>query len=325
MSANVFVWIEQRDGQPVSASWEALGVARALAGDGRVTALAFGAGVDSIVPLAFGYGADAVMRADDASLASYRFEPYVALLVRLVEAHRPDVVLAGATIAGRELLAGAAADLNAPLLNDVTELTLQDGKLRAVRPVLGGKVLSVEAVTGDGPQFATLRARAFPLPQAQEGRSGEVIAVEPALPAGAIATQIEQVEASSGKVSLTDASIIVSGGRGVGGPEGFAPIHELAEVLGAAVGASRAAVDAGWIPYEHQVGQTGKVVSPDLYIAAGISGAIQHQAGMRTAKVIVAINKDPEAPIFKLARYGIVGDLFEVLPALTEVFRKRLK
>ncbi|GIV81528.1 MAG: electron transfer flavoprotein subunit alpha [Anaerolineae bacterium] len=325
MSANVFVWIEQRDGQPVTASWEALGVARALAGDGRVTALVFGAGVDPIVTLAFRYGADAVIRADDASLAHYRFEPYVALLARLVQAQQPDVILAGATIAGRELLAGAAADLNAPLLNDVTELSLENGTLRAVRPVLGGKVLSVETVTGDGPQFATLRARAFPVPQAQEGRSGEVVAADPALPADSIATQIERVEASSGTISLTDASIIVAGGRGVGGPEGFAPIRELAQVLGAAVGASRAAVDAGWIPYEHQVGQTGKVVSPDLYIAAGISGAIQHQAGMRTAKVIVAINKDPEAPIFKLARYGIVGDLFEVLPALTEAFRKRLK
>ncbi len=325
MSANVFVWIEQRDGQPVTASWEALGVARALAGDGRVTALIFGAGVDPIVSLAFSYGADAVIRADDPSLAHYRCEPYVALLAQQVQAHQPDVVLAGATVAGRELLAGAAADLNAPLLSDVTELTLENGRLRAVRPVLGGKVLSVEAVTGDGPQFVTLRARAFPMPEAQPGRSGEVIAVAPALPADAIITQIERVETSGGTVSLTDASIIVSGGRGVGGPEGFAPIRELAEVLGAAVGASRAAVDAGWIPYEHQVGQTGKVVSPDLYIAVGISGAIQHQAGMRTAKVIVAINKDPEAPVFKLARYGIVGDLFEILPALTEAFRQRLK
>jgi electron transfer flavoprotein alpha subunit len=319
---NVFVWVEQRGGQPHSASWEALGLARQLAGDGKVTALVFGAGVDSIVQAAFQYGADAVIKADDASLAAYRFDPYVALFSKGVR--DADIVLASATTSGRELLAGAAADLDAALLTDVTELALENGKLRATRPVIGGKVLSVEAITGEGPQFATLRARAFKALDPDASRSGEIIAVAPVLSESEIATQIENMEETSGRISLTDASIIVSGGRGVGGPNGFDPVRELAEALGAAVGASRAAVDAGWIPYEHQVGQTGKVVSPDLYIAAGISGAIQHQAGMRTAKVIVAINKDADAPIFKLARYGIVGDLFETLPALTAAFRKKL-
>ena len=322
MSANVFVWIEQFDGQPVAASWEALGLGRTLAEGGKVTALVFGEAIDAVIEGAWARGADAVIAVRDASLGTYRFEPYVAQLAALVQEHAPDIVLATATTAGRELLAGAAADLDAAMLSDVTELTLEGGRLQAVRPVLGGKVLSVEAVVGDGPQFATLRVRAFPSPEPEAGRRGELIEASP-VPVDA-ATQVESIEASADQVSLTDASIIVSGGRGVGGPEGFEPVRALADVLGGAVGASRAAVDAGWIPYEHQVGQTGKVVSPDLYIAAGISGAIQHQAGMRTSKVIVAINKDPEAPIFKLARYGIVDDLFAVLPALTEVFREKL-
>jgi electron transfer flavoprotein alpha subunit len=321
----VFVWVEQHGGQPVTAAWEALGLAHTLAGDGTVTALVFGQGIDDAVKTAFAYGADAVFKADDPTLATYRFEPYVALLAKLVQEHSPEIVLAGATTAGRELLAGAAADVDGALLADVTGLTVENGKLKAVRPVLGGKVLSIEAAVGDGPQFATLRSRAFKAMEPDESRSGAVTDVPPVLSEDAIATKIDKIEQEAGEISLTDASIIVSGGRGVGGPEGFEPIRVLAGVLGAAVGASRAAVDAGWIPYEHQVGQTGKVVAPDLYIAAGISGAIQHQAGMRTAKTIVAINKDPDAPIFKLARYGIVGDLFDIVPALTEEFKKRLK
>jgi electron transfer flavoprotein alpha subunit len=324
MSANVNVWIEQHSGLPLSVSWEALGQARRLADGGTVTALVFGDGIDSAVTAAFSYGADAVIKAADASLATYRFEPYAALLVKLVQDHQPDIVLAGATVAGRELVAGAAADLNAGSLSDVTELSLEGSKLHSVRPVLGGKVLRVEAISGDGPQFAALRPRAFAALEPDASRSGAVTEVAPVLAESQIATKIESIEEEAGQVSLTDANIIISGGRGVGGPDGFKPVRALAGVLGAAIGASRAAVDAGWIPYEHQVGQTGKVVSPDLYIAAGISGAIQHQAGMRTAKVIVAINKDAEAPIFKLAKYGIVGDLFEVLPAMTEAFRQKL-
>jgi electron transfer flavoprotein alpha subunit len=324
VSANVFVWVEQHNGIPLSVSWEALGLVQQLADGGTVTALVFGQGVDTIVKAAFEYGADSVIKADDATLSDYRFEPYVALLTGLVQDHQPAVVLAGATTSGRELLAGAAADLDAGLLTDVTELSLEGGRLKALRPVLGGKVLSVESVTGDGPQFATLRARAFKALEPDASRSGMVTEAVPVLAEDDIATKIEGTEETSGRVSLTDASVIVSGGRGVGGPDGFKPIRELAEVLGAAVGASRPTVDAGWISYDHQVGQTGKVVAPDLYIAAGISGAIQHQAGMRTAKVIVAINKDPQAPIFKLAHFGIVGDLFEVVPALTEAFRQKL-
>ena len=322
--SSVFVWVEQHNGEPLPVALEALGVARGLAGDGKVTALVFGQGMDEVVTAALAYGADAVIKADDASLAAYRFAPYEALLAALVTEHQPEIVLAGATTSGREVLAGAAADLGAGMLTDVTELTLADGALRAVRPVLGGKVLRVETVTGAGPQFAALRARAFKALAPDASRSGEIITVAPVLAESAIDSTIESVEETAGEISLTDAKVVVSGGRGVGGPDGFQPIQALADVLNGAVGASRAAVDAGWIPYEHQVGQTGKVVAPDLYIAAGISGAIQHQAGMRTAKVIVAINKDAEAPIFKLARYGLVGDLFEIVPALTEAFRQKL-
>lgn len=324
MSANIFVWVEQHGGKPLPAAWEALAVARDLAAGGTVTALVFGSGVDDAVQQAFAYGADAAIKADDATLATYRFEPYVALLSKLVSEHKPAVVLAGATTSGRELLAGSAADVDGGLLTDVIDIALENGKLKATRPILGGKVHSVETIVGDRTQFATLRARAFKTLEPDASSSGAVTSVDPVLAEDNIATKITSVAKSEGKISLSDANIIVAGGRGVGGPDGFAPVRALAEVLGGAVAASRAAVDAGWIPYEHQVGQTGKVVSPDLYIAAGISGAIQHQAGMRTAKVIVAINSDADAPIFKLAQYGIVGDLFEVLPALTDVFKQKL-
>jgi electron transfer flavoprotein alpha subunit len=220
-------------------------------------------------------------------------------------------------------MGGASAELDAGLLSDVSELTVEDGNLKATRPMYAGKVIATEIASGS-PQMATLRSRAFKALEPDESRSGDVSTLDALLSEDEIATKIESFEESTGSVSLTDAAIIVSGGRGVAGPEGFEPIRELADVLGAAVGASRATVDAGWIPYEHQVGQTGKVVSPDLYIAAGISGAIQHQAGMRTSKIIVAINKDGEAPIFGLANYGIVGDLFDYVPALTKAFKERL-
>lgn len=324
--SGVWVWVEHANGKPLSASLEALGLARQLAeaSGGPVTALVFGQGVDGVAGAAIQSGADAVIKADDPTLAQVRFEPYVALLAELAAEQQPAVVLAAATVDGRELLAGAAADVDAGVLTDVTELTLDGDTLRAVRPVNGGKVLRVEAIRDGGPKFATLRARAFKALEPDAGRTGTISDAQPALAGDAITTTVEGVEQRAGGVSLTDATIVVSGGRGLGGPEGFGPVRELVDVLHGALGASRAAVDAGWIPYEHQVGQTGKTVAPDLYIAIGISGAIQHQAGMRTAKVIVAINKDPEAPIFRLARYGIVGDLFEVVPALTEAFRRRL-
>lgn len=323
---SVLVWIEQFEGSATPASWEALGKGRAVAETSGLplTALVFGHGIDDLTAQAFHYGADHVIAADDATLATYRVEAYAALLSQVISENAPRVVLAAATNRGRELLAVCALDADAPLLADVLELDIVDGALQAVRAVYGGKVLREVVATGDGPQFATLRSRAFKPLAPDTNRTGAITTVAPALAEDAIEVKVSDFAAVRGEVSLTDASIIVSGGRGVGGPEGFEPVQDLAAMLEGAVGASRAAVDAGWIAYEHQVGQTGKVVSPDLYIAAGISGAIQHQAGMRTSKVIVAINEDAEAPIFKLAHYGIVGDLFTVLPALTAEFKKRM-
>ncbi|MCI0712698.1 MAG: electron transfer flavoprotein subunit alpha/FixB family protein [Chloroflexi bacterium] len=318
----IFVWTEHFDDKLAQASREALGKATKL-GAGEVVALVFGENVDDIVKQSFHYGADKVIKADDATLANFRAEPYVALLVKAAQEHNPNYILAASTARGREVMGGASMDLDAGLISDVNELEIEGGNLKAVRPVYSGKVLATETASGDL-QMATLRSRAFTPNEPDESRSGEVIELAPVLSEADITSKVESFEEAKGSVSLTDAAIIVSGGRGVGGPDGFDPVRELAEVLGAALGASRATVDAGWIPYEHQVGQTGKVVSPDLYIAAGISGAIQHQAGMRTAKVIVAINKDPEAPIFGLATYGIVGDLFQYVPALTKAFKERL-
>jgi electron transfer flavoprotein alpha subunit len=318
---SVFVWAEHYDGKLVQPTREALGFASTL---GDVTALVFGQNVDAVVQEAFQYGAKTVIKADDASLESFRFAPYVSLLAKIVQENNPDVVIASHTTRGREIMGGASADLNAGLLTDCTEVSLEGGQIKAVRPAYAGKIVSTATITASGPQFVTLRGRAFKANEPQSGASGEVKTVSPALAENDIAVKVESFEEGTKGVSLADAAIIVSGGRGVGGPEGFTPVKELADVLGGAMGASRAAVDAGWIPYEHQVGQTGRVVSPDLYIAAGISGAIQHQAGMRTAKTIVAINKDADAPIFNLAKYGIVGDLFEILPALSRIFKEKL-
>lgn len=322
---SVFVWIEQFNGKAASASWEALGAGRQLARalGGPVTALVFGQGVRDVAQEAFQRGADAALLADDATLAAYRLEPYAALLARLVSEHQPKAVVAAATTRGRDVLGSAAFDVGAGLLADVTALEVEGGAIKAVRPVYAGKLLSAE-VSAAATTFITTHVRAFAAPEADPARSGTLTVVPPVMVESDIPTKEVGFESSAGQVSLTDAAIVVAGGRGVGGPEGFAPLRELAETLGAALAASRAAVDAGWIPYAHQVGQTGKVVSPDLYIACGVSGAVQHQAGMRTAKVIVAINKDKDAPIFKLARYGIVGDLFQIVPALTRAFRAKL-
>jgi electron transfer flavoprotein alpha subunit len=327
VSNELFVWIEQFEGQPAGASWEAIGAARRLADElgGGVAACVFGGeGVEPLAQEAISYGADRVFLAEDATLVDFRVEPQVALLAKVLREAEADVVLIGATFRGRELGPALAVELDTGCIADCTALELKDGQLTATRPIYAGKLLSRCVIPERRPQIFTNRVRAFPKPTPDAARSGEVVRVEPVLAEEDVAVKVAGFQETVGGVSLADASIIVSGGRGVGGPEGFEPVGELARVLGAALGASRAAVDAGWVPYEHQVGQTGKTVSPDLYIAAGISGAIQHQAGMRTSKVIVAVNKDPEAPIFKLAHYGIVDDLFKAVPALTEALKEKL-
>ena len=345
MSNKVWVYIDQFKGQVHPASWEAMGAGRSLAEKlgGGVTALVFGPQAGGVANDAFLYGADEVLFADDATLEEYRPEPFVSLIAKLAKDSLPEVLLFPTTTRGRELAAMSSIDLETGVLPDVTALAVEDGRIVATRPVYAGKLLS-KVICTTLPQIVTTRIRAFTAPEADSSRSGTPTKVEAVAAEDAIATKVVEYAERGGGVSLADASVIVSGGRGVsnnpaleppGGmdekeaetwraQQGFKLIGELAETLGAAVGASRAAVDAGYIPYEHQVGQTGKVVSPDLYIACGISGAIQHQAGMRTSKVIVAINKDPEAPIFKMARFGVVGDLYDIVPPLAEALRQRL-
>ena len=322
--SGVWVFVENRDGEISTIAKEAIGAARMVADEfvEDLTGLVFGEDVGGVADAAFDLGCDEVIGADDATLKDGRVEAAGQLVVALAQEHEPDVILAGASARGRDLTSWVAADLDAGLVSDCVALEVDDETIKATRPVYAGKLLSKVFVT-EGTQVVSLRGRAFAQAESSGG-SGTADWVDPVVGEDDIPSKVVGFEEQGGGVSLADASIIVSGGRGVGGPEGFDPVRELAGVLGAAVGASRAAVDAGWIAYEHQVGQTGKAVSPDLYIACGISGAIQHQAGMRTSKVIVAINKDAEAPIFKLAQYGIVGDLFDVLPALNEAFSERL-
>ncbi len=332
-----WVYIDHFKGEALPASWEAIGVGKTL---GNVAALIFGSGVEGLAQSAFEYGADEVLLADDAALADFRAEAYASTLSKLASEHSPDLILLPTTSRGRELAAMAAMDLNTGVLVDVTALEADGDRVVATRPIYAGKLLE-KTVCNAKPQIVTLRGRAFPKPEAQSGRSGTLTKVTAAAEAR---TNVEGYATTGGGVSLTDAGVIVSGGRGTSNnpaltppagldekqaeiwraQEGFKLVGALAAVLGGALGASRAAVDAGYIPYAHQVGQTGKVVSPDLYIACGISGAIQHLAGMRTSKMIVAINKDPEAPIFKVARYGVVGDMHQIVPALTEAFKKKL-
>lgn len=341
---SVLVWIETNDGAAKPTSWEALGAGKIIA-DGYgvpLTAVVFGKNAAAVAQQAIQNGAASAIAADDATLEPYRLEPYAALLTKLVQEHAPKAVIAVSTSAGRELLAASAADTDSGLLADATEISVTDGKVTVVRPVYAGKLVSDAVSSGAGTVFVTVRGRAFKPLGENAGATGEVKTVAPALAEADIKTKIESFEAETGTVNLTDAAIIVSAGRGIANnpkeppagtdkpdvwkaQDGFATmIQPLADVLGGAVGASRAAVDAGYIPYAHQVGQTGKTVAPDLYIAAAISGAIQHQAGMRSSKVIVAINKDPEAPIFKMARYGLVGDIYKIIPALTDELKKRL-
>lgn len=344
--ATIWAYIDQFQGQVLPASWEALSVARSLADKdgGQVGALVLGQDVGAIADEAGAYGADVVQVADSEELADFRPEAYADVIGKLATEAQPDVILFPTNSRSREIAGMLAVDLEAGVLIDVIEIELSGEKLSATRPIYSGKLFS-KVETSTKPALATLRARAFGKPSKDESRSAEIKTVDAALIGSEYATSDYSYSEADGSVSLGDAAVIVSGGRGTSNnpsleapaditeekdqeiwraQQGFKLIGELASVLNAAVGASRAAVDAGYVPYSHQVGQTGKVVSPDLYIACGISGAIQHLAGMRTSKMIVAINKDPDAPIFKLARFGVVGDLYEIVPALSEAFKTKL-
>ena len=325
----VWVWVEQFAGEAGSISWEMAGKGRDLADQlgTQLTACVLGENAESIARQAIAYGADRVILVDDPTLAVYRTDPYSAAMVSLVRQYRPEIVLLGASARGRDLAGAVATELVTGLTADCTalDIDMEAGLLRQTRPAFGGNIMATIICPNHRPQMSTVRHRVFELPIPDDTRSGEIIRADAILTEDAVANKVVDFIKEEGEVNLADANIIVSGGRGVGGPDGFGPVRELADALGGALGASRSAVDAGWIPYAHQVGQTGRTVRPDLYIACGISGAIQHLAGMQTSRVIVAINKDPEAPIFKVANYGIVGDLFQIVPALAEQLRKRLR
>lgn len=320
--ATVLVYAEHKDGKIKKVTHELLAEA-ARAGAEPVAFIA-GAGVESLAKDLAAMGAKRVIAAQGDSVKFYSNEAYGKLFVNAVKSVNPAIILMGATAQGKDLAPRVAALLGIGLASDCTKISIQGDKLKATRPIYAGKAVADVEFTGAAPYFATVRPNAVNISQMQEGAQAAVTALP--LDLGALKSVVKDVvRGASTKLDVTEANIVVSGGRSLKSSENFALLEKLSEVLpNSAVGASRAAVDAGYRPHSYQVGQTGKVVSPTLYIACGISGAIQHLAGMRTSKVIVAINKDPEAPIFQVADYGIVGDLFEVVPLLTEEFKKAL-
>lgn len=324
MAKHFLVVAEQSEGTLRKVSLEMLGEARRLASDGKVEAVLLGSGVEKLVEQLAWHGADKVYLADDPVLQLYTAEAYTAVLADLVKKVQPDVVFIGATTNGRDLAPRLATRLGIGLASDCTGFSVDsDGRLLITRPIYAGRAIETIKLKSR-PQMATLRPNVFPPLEPDTSRKAEVEKI-PVNTGEVRAKVVGFLKKEGEEIELTEADIIVSGGRGLGGPEGFNILKELAKILGAAVGASRAAVDAGWIDHSHQVGQTGKTVNPKLYIACGISGAAQHLAGMRTSKVIVAINKDPEAPIFKVADYGIVGDLYQIVPLLTRALQEALK
>jgi len=310
----VLVFTEIKDGKLKKASREALSIGRKLAEAAGGDLVAFCSEAAGAAD-AGRYGAKKVYVAE---LGHYSTEPYTAALAQVVSEVQPAIVLFAGTSDGRDLAPRLAARLGVGVASDVDRLEWTDGKLRARRPVYSGKAFATVEVTGT-PAIATTRPNAFP-PEEAGGGAAEVANVSAA--ADNRVKVVETKEPEAGELSLAEADIIVSGGRGLKEAANFSYIRDLAHAINGAVGASRAVVDAGWIDHQHQVGQTGRVVSPNLYIAAGVSGAIQHLAGMSSSKHIIAINKDPEAPIFRVADLGVVGDLFQILPVLTEEVKK---
>ncbi len=325
--SGVWVFAETRDGKIIKVVNEMLNASKdigAKLGE-DVSAVLLGSGVEALAGDLAAMGAKKVLLADDANLEKYTPDAYTKVLADLVKQHEPSVLLFGNSAVGKDLAPSVAARLGVGLCSDCTGVEV-DGENRLVftRPVYAGKAVTT-VVCNEKPQMATIRPNVLPPGELEAGASADVEKVAVELGEADLRTVVREILKLAGdKVELTEADVIVSGGRGMKGPENYGMLEEMAEVLGAAVGASRAAVDAGWRDHHDQVGQTGKVVNPSLYIACGISGAIQHLAGMKTAKVIVAINKDPDAPIFKVADYGIVGDLFKVVPIMTEELKKIL-
>jgi electron transfer flavoprotein alpha subunit len=324
---NVWVFMETSENKVKNVSLELLGQGRLLADalGQKLAGVLIGHNVAELAKEAFAVGADQVYLVEAPELADYNTDGYTAAMTDLVANHKPSVILIGATNNGRDLGPRVACRVKTGLTADCTGLGIdaETGLVAWTRPAFGGNIMATILCPEHRPQMGTVRPSVFKKPVPDYGRDGEIIRVASKLDPKFIRSRlIEIIHVCTAACNLEEAEIIVSGGRGLGKAENFVYVEALAEVLGAAVGASRAAVDAGWKPHMHQVGQTGKTVAPKIYFACGISGAIQHLAGMSSSDVIIAINKDPEAPIFKVADYGIVGDLFEILPVLTAEFKK---
>jgi electron transfer flavoprotein alpha subunit len=327
----VWVFAEQRGGEIQSVVFELLGAGRRLAADRgcALAAVLIGSGVEDKAGILFQRGADKVYLADHPSLADYKDEPYARILTRLIREYKPEIVLTGATSIGRSLIPRTAVQVPTGLTADCTGLEIEpsSGLLLQTRPAFGGNIMATIRCEHHRPQMATVRHKVMEEAKPDPNRTaGELIRV-PVTDADAASrtSVLETVRELEETVNIVEADIIVSGGRGLKGPEHFGMLAELARTLGGAVGASRAAVDAGWVPYSHQVGQTGKTVKPKIYFACGISGAIQHLVGMSSSDIIIAINKNPDAPIFNVANYGLVGDLFEIVPELTRRFKETVR
>ena len=326
---DVWVFCEQKKGVVQSVAYELLGEGKKLASklNCKLCAVLLGEGVKERAEDLYRRGADIVYLVDSPHLKYYQDEPYTKVLLEFIKEFKPEVLLCGATTIGRSLMARVAIDINTGLTADCTGLDI-DGEKRLLlqtRPAFGGNIMATIITPNHRPQMATVRHKVMQEAAVDRSLKGTLIEKEYKDEIFSTRTNlIDIVEEVEETVNLAEADIIVSGGRGVGSPENFGIIKDLALILGGAVGASRSAVDANWIPYSHQVGQTGKTVCPKIYIACGISGQIQHLIGMQSSKIIVAINKDPDAPIFKVATYGIIGDLFQVVPALTKKFKQAL-
>jgi len=325
---DLWVFVEtNEDGTAKNVGIELLTPGKRMAGKqgGKLVAVVIGSNVDAAVGMANSHGADQILVVDGPEYKHYSTDAYTIALCALVEKYGPTSMLIGATNNGRDLGPRVSCRLKTGLTADCTALDIDEesGNVAWTRPAFGGNLMATILCPDNRPQIGTVRPGVFKKGEAVEAKA-EIIKEDIHVAESDIRTKVIELirEMDSENVDLEGAEIIVSGGRGVGGPEGFDTIKALADTLGATVGASRAAVDAGWIAHAHQVGQTGKTVGPKLYIACGISGAIQHLAGMSGSDVVVAINKDPDAPIFDVADYGVVGNLFEVLPVLTEEISK---
>ncbi|HTP05059.1 MAG TPA: electron transfer flavoprotein subunit alpha [Nitrospirota bacterium] len=322
----VWVFAEQHKGSVATVALELLGEGRKLADKKKtkLSAIFIGHGIKDKAKELIAYGADIVYIADDPGLKDFNDDSYAAILMTLAKQHKPEIILAGATAIGRSFFPKVASALHTGLTADCTVLDIdtESGHLHQTRPAFGGNIMATIVAPNHRPQMATVRHKVMKPAPRNDSRTGDIVEVRYTHSGNLRTRVIKTIEELSETVNICEADIIVAGGRGLGGAKNFQMIEELAKALGGAVAATRGAVDEGWIPYSHQVGQTGKTVCPKLYIACGISGAIQHVAGMQSSDVIVAINKDPDAPIFNVATYGIVGDVHEVVPIMIKKIRE---